>query len=144
MLYPYPLARRLAHLRPSLPSRPRTRALSSRAAAILSALNIPEPGRDPVSGVYNGRWGGTGEPLKSICPSTGELLAHVSTVSLFVTAASPSFTEIMRTIVRLHPRNWRALSGYRGRRTRRSEMFRRQSAVKSFGRFVKLWQPRFD
>lgn len=54
------------------------RALSSRASAILTSLNIPTSGEIP--GVYDGAWGGSGEPLVSKCPSTGETLAKVSTV----------------------------------------------------------------
>jgi len=57
------------------------RLLSSRAAVILSSLDIPTSQKTPVAGVFNGTWGGSGEPLKSICPSTGEVLAHVATVS---------------------------------------------------------------
>lgn len=55
------------------------RALSSRASAILSAVDIPTSGE--VAGVYDGSWGGTGEVLKSVCPATGEVLAHVQTAS---------------------------------------------------------------
>ena len=62
-------------------SRIHRRFLSSRAAAVLSSLDIPTSGKTAVAGVFNGTWGGSGKPLKSICPSTGEVLAHVSTVS---------------------------------------------------------------
>lgn len=57
------------------------RDLSTRATKILSALDIPTDSTKLVSGVYDGAWGGSGEPLESRCPSTGELLAKVSTVS---------------------------------------------------------------
>ncbi|KAF8323695.1 NAD-aldehyde dehydrogenase [Clavulina sp. PMI_390] len=56
------------------------RHLSSRASAILSALDIPTSGSE-IPGVFNGTWGGSGEPLKSVCPSTGEVLARVSTAT---------------------------------------------------------------
>lgn len=68
----------VACLRVSLGSR--SRLLSSRASGILSALDIPTSGSNAIPGVYNGSWTGTGEPLESTCPSTGEVLAHVSTV----------------------------------------------------------------
>ncbi|KAH9947837.1 NAD-aldehyde dehydrogenase [Amylocystis lapponica] len=55
------------------------RSLSSRASTILSALDIaPEK---EVPGVYDGEWKGTGELLESVCPTTGELLAHVQSAS---------------------------------------------------------------
>ncbi|KAG8712150.1 hypothetical protein FRC11_000918 [Ceratobasidium sp. 423] len=54
--------------------------LSTRAAKILSALDIPTDGKQ-VYGVYDGKWGGSGEPLVSVCPSTGETLAKVTTAT---------------------------------------------------------------
>ena len=56
------------------------RSLSTRASAILSALDIPT--NQEVSGVYDGVWGGTGELLESVCPATGEVLARVTSVSI--------------------------------------------------------------
>ena len=67
------VGRRFAH-----GAQARTRALSSRASAVLSALDIV-PERE-LPGVYDGQWGGTGDVLKSVCPTTGEVLAHVHTV----------------------------------------------------------------
>ncbi|KAJ7747925.1 succinate-semialdehyde dehydrogenase [Mycena maculata] len=56
-----------------------TRSLSSRAANVLSALDIPTTGE--VCGVYDGEWKGSGDIVKSVCPTTSELLAHVKTAS---------------------------------------------------------------
>lgn len=60
------------------------RCLSSRASAILSSLDIPTSGKAELPGVFNGTWGGSGEPLKSVCPSTGETLAYVATVCVSI------------------------------------------------------------
>jgi len=57
-----------------------TARLSTRATKILSALDIPTDGSE-VHGVYDGVWGGSGEPLVSVCPSTGEELAKVLTAT---------------------------------------------------------------
>ncbi|CAE6492884.1 unnamed protein product [Rhizoctonia solani] len=54
--------------------------LSTRATKILSALDIATDGKE-VHGVYDGKWGGSGEPLVSVCPSTGETLAKVTTAT---------------------------------------------------------------
>jgi aldehyde dehydrogenase family 7 protein A1 len=56
------------------------RGLSNRASAILSSLDIST--EEELSGVYDGQWGGTGQVLKSICPTTGEVLANVKSVRL--------------------------------------------------------------
>ncbi|BGP14719.1 hypothetical protein JCM10213_002752 [Rhodosporidiobolus nylandii] len=59
-----------------------TRALSSRAAGILSSLNLPTSGEVP--GVYYSHskgWTGSGPPSSSINPATGETLAQVRTAS---------------------------------------------------------------
>lgn len=57
-----------------------SRSLSSRASAILSSLDIPTSGE--VSGVYggSGQWGGNGDIMESICPTTGEVIARVKSV----------------------------------------------------------------
>lgn len=55
------------------------RGLSTRAANILSALDIPVD--KEVPGVYDGVWKGTGDILESVCPTTGEVLARVQSVS---------------------------------------------------------------
>jgi aldehyde dehydrogenase family 7 protein A1 len=55
-----------------------TRSLSSRAANILSALDIPTTG--DICGVYDGEWKGAGDLVSSVCPTTGEILARVKTV----------------------------------------------------------------
>ena len=69
----------------------RTRSLSSRASSVLSALDIV-PERE-LLGVYDGQWCGTGEVLKSVCPTTGEVLAHVHTVSVVIDGHATSDRE---------------------------------------------------
>jgi aldehyde dehydrogenase family 7 protein A1 len=59
---------------------PVARPLSSRAAAVLKALDLPTDGQ-PISGVYDGAWGGSGPVVETTCPATGEVLARVITVS---------------------------------------------------------------
>ncbi|KAJ7628542.1 NAD-aldehyde dehydrogenase [Roridomyces roridus] len=56
-----------------------TRNLSTRAANVLSALDISTTSH--VQGVYDGEWKGTGDVISSVCPTTGELLATVKTAS---------------------------------------------------------------
>lgn len=55
-----------------------SRHLSTRAASILNALDLPTNAEIP--GVYDGTWGGTGDLLESKCPTTGEVLGRVKTV----------------------------------------------------------------
>jgi aldehyde dehydrogenase family 7 member A1 len=55
-----------------------SRTLSSRASAVLNALDIPAA--QEIPGVYDGAWSGTGEVLESVCPTTGEVLARVQGV----------------------------------------------------------------
>ncbi|KAF8336651.1 NAD-aldehyde dehydrogenase [Cantharellus anzutake] len=57
------------------------RVLSSRASKVLSSLGLPTSDDQVVKGVYDGEWGGTGEPLVSSCPATGETIARVSTAT---------------------------------------------------------------
>ena len=61
----------------------RSRRLSSRASAVLGALDIPTTPIE-LSGVYDGEWKGSGDVFQSVCPATGEVLAHVKSVSLCV------------------------------------------------------------
>ena len=56
-----------------------SRALSSRASAVLGALDIPTA--QEVPGVYDGAWSGSGDVFESVCPATGEVLARVQSVS---------------------------------------------------------------
>ncbi|KAJ7248568.1 NAD-aldehyde dehydrogenase [Mycena haematopus] len=56
-----------------------SRLLSTRAADVLTALDIPTTG--PVYGVYDGEWKGSGDLVSSLCPTTGEVLARVQTAS---------------------------------------------------------------
>ncbi|THH14836.1 hypothetical protein EW146_g5560 [Bondarzewia mesenterica] len=58
----------------------RRRLLSSRATAVLSALDIPTTGQQ-LDGVYDGEWKGSGDILESVCPTTGEVLAQVKSAS---------------------------------------------------------------
>ena len=55
-----------------------SRHLSTRAATILNALDLPTNAEIP--GVYDGAWGGSGDVLESRCPTTGEVLGRVKTV----------------------------------------------------------------
>ena len=34
-----------------------------------------------LPGVYDGQWGGSGEVMESVCPTTGEVLARVRTAT---------------------------------------------------------------
>lgn len=56
-----------------------SRALSTRASGVLSALGLPTD--KPIQGVYDGKWGGSGPVVESLCPTTGEVIARVQTVS---------------------------------------------------------------
>jgi aldehyde dehydrogenase family 7 member A1 len=56
-----------------------SRRLSTRVTTILSALDIPVSGDIP--GVYDGQWRGAGDIFESKCPTTGEVLARVKSVS---------------------------------------------------------------
>jgi aldehyde dehydrogenase family 7 protein A1 len=58
----------------------RSRYLSSRASAVLGALDIPTTPIE-LPGVYDGEWKGSGDVFQSVCPATGEVLAHVKSVS---------------------------------------------------------------
>jgi hypothetical protein len=74
----------------SLSSR-RRRCLSTRASTILSALDIPTTPTE-LPGVYDGQWKGSGDLFQSVCPTTGEILAHINSVKtflLFLLALSP-------------------------------------------------------
>jgi aldehyde dehydrogenase family 7 member A1 len=57
----------------------RRRLLSSRASAVLDALDIPTTPTE-LSGVYDGEWKGSGDVFQSVCPATGEVLANVKSV----------------------------------------------------------------
>ncbi|GLB39836.1 putative dehydrogenase [Lyophyllum shimeji] len=70
------LARRAAH---SLGRAQLARGLSSRASAILSSLDISTT--EEIPGVYDGQWRGSGDIFSSVCPTTGETLAHVRTAT---------------------------------------------------------------
>ena len=63
------------------------RNLSCRASKILSSLDISSSKEIP--GVYDGEWKGSGDIFESVCPTTGEILARVQSVSLQTSAPSP-------------------------------------------------------
>ena len=56
------------------------RLLSKRAATVLNALDV-DISEWPLPGVYDGRWTGSGEVMESVCPTTGEVIAQVRSVS---------------------------------------------------------------
>ena len=66
-----------------------SRSLSSRASAVLNALEIQTSKEIP--GVYDGSWTGTGEVLESVCPTTGEVLARVQGVGLYIAGVRTLF-----------------------------------------------------
>lgn len=57
---------------------------------MLSALDIPTTPTE-LPGVYDGEWKGSGEVFQSVCPATGEVLAHVKSVSLQYICLPSSF-----------------------------------------------------
>ncbi len=73
------LARRSLRIAHTAPLR---RRLSSRASSVLGALDIPTTPTE-LPGVYDGEWKGSGDILQSVCPTTGEVLAHVKSVRSF-------------------------------------------------------------
>ena len=73
------LARRSLGIRYTTPL---ARHLSSRASSVLDALDIPTTPTE-LPGVYDGEWKGSGDILRSVCPTTGEVLAHVKSVRPF-------------------------------------------------------------
>jgi hypothetical protein len=90
----------------------RRRGLSSRASAVLSSLDISTS--TELSGVYDGTWKGTGDILESICPTTGEVIARVKSVSSSAAVALGYYWDKnMMTTNRQHLRNfiqrWRDL-----------------------------------
>jgi aldehyde dehydrogenase family 7 protein A1 len=56
------------------------RLLSTRASAVLEAVGLPT-GDKVIPGVFDGKWGGSGEVIETKCPATGEVLARVQGVS---------------------------------------------------------------
>jgi hypothetical protein len=74
---------------------PLSRRLSSRASAVLSALEIPTTPIE-LPGVYDGEWKGSGEVFQSVCPATGEVLANVNSVSCNIcSACCPSSSTML-------------------------------------------------
>lgn len=71
-----------------------SRALSSRASAVLGALDIPTA--KEVPGVYDGAWSGSGDVLESVCPATGEVLARVQGVRDVAAVRGVSGSDDMR------------------------------------------------
>ena len=70
-----------------------TRRLSSRASAVLGALDIPTTPTE-LPGVYDGEWKGSGDILQSVCPTTGEVLAHVKSVRCYYTITFILFVRL--------------------------------------------------
>ncbi|GMK54485.1 hypothetical protein CspeluHIS016_0110710 [Cutaneotrichosporon spelunceum] len=56
------------------------RALSSRASQVLKAAGLPTDG-SIIPGVYDGAWGGSGEIIETLCPTTGEVIGRVQTAT---------------------------------------------------------------
>ena len=55
---------------------------------MLGALDIPTTPIE-LPGVYDGEWKGSGDVFQSVCPATGEVLAHVKSVSWAVLCSAP-------------------------------------------------------
>ena len=89
LLCPSPVTMSLARakLASKFISRRYTRQLSIRAATVLSAVDLPVSGEE-IPGLYDGQWRGTGDVVKSVCPTTGEVLASVTTVRAIAIRAS--------------------------------------------------------
>ena len=102
MLRPIPVTMSLirAKLASKFISKRYTRQLSLRAAAVLSAVDLPISGEE-IPGLYDGRWRGTGDVVKSICPTTGEVLASVITVS--ATIRTSSAARVLKRYVQATP-----------------------------------------
>lgn len=74
------LLRLRSSLLTSAPSlRAGARLLSTRASRVLSALSLPTD--EPIPGVFDGQWGGSGVEVETKCPATGEVLGRIKTVS---------------------------------------------------------------
>lgn len=120
-----------------------SRALSSRASAVLSALDLSLD--SSISGVYDGQWRGSGPEVESRCPATGEVIGRIKTVSvapIFRTAGPTSHVLIIaRPPYRKHKRPSKHLS----KLPRSFEKCQVQNEVKSFDRFEKYslqrWMP---
>jgi aldehyde dehydrogenase family 7 protein A1 len=56
------------------------RSLSSRASTILASLDLSTT--EPLPGVFDGEWKGSGLLLASVCPTTGEALGSVRSVGI--------------------------------------------------------------
>ncbi|UOH79695.1 hypothetical protein LQV05_000704 [Cryptococcus neoformans] len=80
-----------------------SRPLSTRAHAVLSALNIPVDNTAPIPGVFDGQWKGSGEEIVSRCPATGEILARVKSASVEETQAAIAKSKEAYRIVRSMP-----------------------------------------
>ncbi|OWZ74070.1 hypothetical protein AYX14_00558 [Cryptococcus neoformans] len=80
-----------------------SRPLSTRAHAVLSALNIPVDNTAPIPGVFDGQWKGSGEEIVSRCPATGEILARVKSASVEETQAAIAKSKEAYRLVRSMP-----------------------------------------
>ncbi|WVN89575.1 uncharacterized protein L203_104802 [Cryptococcus depauperatus CBS 7841] len=79
-----------------------SRALSTRASRILSALDLPTD-NSAIPGVFDGEWKGSGEEIVSKCPATGEVLARVRCGSIAETQATIAKSKEAFRVVRSMP-----------------------------------------
>ncbi|KAL1409729.1 hypothetical protein Q8F55_003726 [Vanrija albida] len=77
------------------------RALSSRASAVLAALDIPTEGVIP--GVFDGAWGGSGPIIETTCPATGEVIGRVQSATVDETRVAIAKTVEASRAVRAMP-----------------------------------------
>jgi hypothetical protein len=120
-----------------------TRSLSSRASAVLGALDLPTTGTPEVAGVYDGAWGGSGDVLESRCPATGEVLAHVKTVSTPLLSIVYQRFNGTDGVARLHRRNFAQSWTRLAKPMSTSATYQLRKGAKYSGRSVKLLQPRY-
>ncbi|WVQ85991.1 hypothetical protein IAT38_008159 [Cryptococcus sp. DSM 104549] len=80
-----------------------SRALSTRAKEILSAVGLPTDSSAPIPGVYDGEWKGSGEEILSKCPATGEVLGRITSATVAETQAAIAASKEASRIVRAMP-----------------------------------------
>ncbi|GAA5934111.1 uncharacterized protein JCM15063_000558 [Sporobolomyces koalae] len=79
-----------------------SRALSTQAHSVLSALHLPTDG-SPIPGVFHSKWTGSGPINKSINCATGEVLGQVKT-------ATPQEVQDTLNATRAAYRSWRGVA----------------------------------
>ncbi|GAA5882085.1 hypothetical protein JCM1840_007547 [Sporobolomyces johnsonii] len=107
-----------------------SRSLSTRAASVLSSLQLSTSG-SPIPGVFNSRWTGSGPLQQSNNPATGEVLGQVQT-------ASPEDVEATLVASRAAYRSWRHIAP-----PKRGEVLRQirnalQDNIDDLGKLVSL------